>query len=71
MDNERKVNPDELCQAMLTARMEHYRAKEMVDASSKKYNDAVDAMGQVIQMMKNRILELEKGKEQDSLGDKK
>jgi hypothetical protein len=57
---EEKVNPDILCQNALNAKMEMYRAKEMGEAVLKNYNDRMDELVNVIQLMKARILEMER-----------
>ena len=58
---ENKVNPDEVCNRALAAKMDVYRAKEMFEAVLKNYNDQVDGLINVVQLMKQRILELEQG----------
>jgi hypothetical protein len=59
------VNPDEICNRALSAKMEVYRAKEMFEAVLKNYNDQVDGLINVVQLMKARILDLEKGKDSE------
>jgi len=54
------INPDVLCQRALQAKMETYKAKEHFEAVLKHYNDEVENLVQVIGLMKNRILELER-----------
>ena len=57
---ERTVNPDEICQRALQTKMGAYQAKEHFETVLKGYNDQVDALVGVINLMKARILELEK-----------
>ncbi|MEW6042464.1 MAG: hypothetical protein AB1633_13175 [Elusimicrobiota bacterium] len=53
------INPDVVCQDALQAKMEVYRAKEHFEAVLKVYNDQVDGLINVVNLMKARILELE------------
>jgi len=55
------INPDHVCQRVLQAKLETYKAKENFEAVLKCYNDEMDNLVQVVGLMKNRILELEKG----------
>ena len=68
---ENRVNPDDLCNRALSAKMEVYRAKEMFEAVLKNYNDQVDGLVNVVQLMKGRILELEQGQKKDNQNEKK
>ncbi|MFH0922341.1 MAG: hypothetical protein V1913_18505 [Fibrobacterota bacterium] len=54
------INPDHVCQRTLQAKMETYKAKEHFEAVLKQYNDEVENLVQVVGLMKNRILELER-----------
>src|SRR3989339_2182808 len=53
------VNPDVVCQQALQAQLESYRAREAYDVVLKKYSDTVDMLVQTVNLMKNRIIELE------------
>jgi hypothetical protein len=57
---EKTVNPDEVCQRAVHAKMAVYQAKEHFEVILKGYNDQVDALIGVVDLMKRRILELEK-----------
>ena len=59
--NQQTINPDEVCQRAVKARLEIYRAKEMFETVLKNYNDHMDGLMNVIGLIKNRILELEAG----------
>ena len=65
MEQQNAINPDIVCGNALNARMASYRADEAAVAAKKNYNDGVDGLVQVIQLMKNRILELEKELEKE------
>ena len=60
---ENKVNPDEICNRVMSGRMGFYRARETADAALKIYNDEVDGLINVVQLMKQRILDLDKSEE--------
>ena len=55
------VNPDQVCQRVLQAKLEAYKAAENYQAVMKCYNDEVDNLIRVVGLMKKRILELERG----------
>lgn len=57
---EKTINPDEICQRALQAKMAVYQAKEHFEMVLKMYNDQNDALINVVNLMKQRILELEK-----------
>ncbi|OGS36644.1 MAG: hypothetical protein A2293_09435 [Elusimicrobia bacterium RIFOXYB2_FULL_49_7] len=56
---EQILNPDNLIQQTIQAKLNLYRAKETHDSFLKQYNDQVDGLIEVIQLMKARIVELE------------
>jgi hypothetical protein len=58
------VNPDQICQQAIQAKLNAYQAKEHFESVLKTYNDQVDALINVVQLMKNRILELERKPEE-------
>ena len=53
------VNPDIICNQVMLAKMNVYQAKEQFEAVLKVYNDHIDGLINLVNMMKNRILELE------------
>ncbi|OGJ89357.1 MAG: hypothetical protein A2487_05005 [Candidatus Raymondbacteria bacterium RifOxyC12_full_50_8] len=53
------INPDIICQQALQVQLKAYKAKEAYDAVLKEYGDVVDLTVQTVNLMKNRILELE------------
>jgi len=53
------INPDNICNQTLQMKLEVYKAHEYYGSILKGYNDQVDNLLHVIQLMKNRILELE------------
>jgi hypothetical protein len=53
------VNPDIICQQAVQAKLNVYQAKEHFESVLKIYNDQVDNLINVVQMMKARILELD------------
>ncbi len=53
------VNPDQVCQQAVGAKLNVYQAKEHFESVLKTYNDQIDGLINVIGMMKKRILELE------------
>jgi hypothetical protein len=59
------INPDQIVQQTMQAKMEVYRAKEMFESVLKHSNDQLDNMVGLVQMMKTRILELEKEVEEN------
>lgn len=66
------INPDQVCQQTLQAKLEVYQAKEFFESVLKKYNDCMEMQMQTISLMKNRIMELENQvKEMDAKKGKK
>ena len=57
--NNNTVNPDQICQQAIQAKLNAYQAKEQFESVLKVYNDQVDSLINIINLMKNRILELE------------
>jgi hypothetical protein len=59
------INPDLICQQAVQAKLNVYQAKEHFESVLKIYNDHVDNLINLVQMMKARIMELEteKGKQ--------
>jgi hypothetical protein len=57
------INPDQICQQAIQAKLNVYQAKEQFETVLKMYNDQVDNLINVVGLMKVRILELEGGKE--------
>ena len=57
--NQNIINPDEICQRAVQAKLDVYKAKEHFETILKNYNDAVDALIGVINLMKRRIIKLE------------
>ena len=56
---QKPINPDDICRQAIQAKLGVYQAKENFESVLKSYNDQVDALINVIGMMKSRILELE------------
>ena len=54
------INPDVICQQAIQAKLNVYQTKEHFESVLKKYNDHVDNLLNLISIMKNRIVELEK-----------
>lgn len=54
------INPDQICQQAIQAKLNVYQAKEHFESILKAYNDQLDSLVNVVQLMKTRILELEK-----------
>lgn len=63
--NQNVINPDAVCQQVIQAKLNVYQAKEHFESVLKVYNDQVDNLVQVVNLMKNRIVELEKVKEME------
>ena len=53
------INPDVVCQQAIQAKLNVYQAKEHFETVLKVYNDHLDGLINVVQLMKNRILEIE------------
>jgi hypothetical protein len=60
------VNPDHVCQQAIQAKLNVYQAKEHFESVLKHYNDQLDNLFGVINLMKSRILELEKEQRADA-----
>jgi len=58
-----QINPDIVCQQAVQAKLFVYQAKEQFESVLKTYNDHLDNLIGLVNLMKNRILELEKEKE--------
>lgn len=54
-----QINPDAICQQAMQAKMNVYQAKEQFESILGQYNAQNDALINVINLMKQRILELE------------
>lgn len=66
--SQQTINPDTICQQAIQAKLNVYKAKEHFESVLKLYNDQVDNLINLVTVMKNRILELEKNnrkKEED------
>ena len=59
MNQETVINPDIVCQQAIQAKLNVYQAKEYFETVLKTYNDQVDNLINLVNLMKNRILELE------------
>jgi predicted S18 family serine protease len=59
MNKETVINPDIVCQQAIQAKLNVYQAKEYFETVLKTYNDQVDNLINLVNLMKNRILELE------------
>jgi hypothetical protein len=59
------ISPDQICQQAIQAKLNVYQAHEHRESVMKIYNDQVDNLINLVQMMKARIVELEaeKGKQ--------
>jgi hypothetical protein len=57
--NQNAINPDQVCQNAIQAKLNVYQAKEQFETVLKMYNDQVDNLINVVGLMKARILELE------------
>ena len=63
MPQENTVNPDQICQQAIQAKLNIYKAKEQFETVLKTYNDQLDNLINLIGLLKGRILELEGGSE--------
>lgn len=59
MSQETVINPDIVCQQAIQAKLNVYQAKESFETVLKSYNDQTDNLINLVNLMKNRILELE------------
>jgi len=71
MQQQNVVNPDQIVQQAIQAKLNVYQAKEHFEAILKTYNDQVDNLINVVSLMKNRILELEGGVESEKIKNEK
>jgi hypothetical protein len=53
------INPDQVCQQAIQAKLNVYQAREQYDAILKVYNDQLDNLVNLVGVMKQRIIELE------------
>jgi hypothetical protein len=53
------INPDQICQQVIQAKLNVYQAKEHFESVLKMYNDQLDNLVNLVGLMKNRIIELE------------
>jgi len=63
-NKQKEVNPDEVVNAAMQAKLGMLDAKEEFGSMLKKYDDHIKDLVTVINMMKNRILELESPKKE-------
>lgn len=59
MQQNNTINPDQICQQAIQAKLNVYQAKEQFETVLKVYNDRLDNLINLVSLMKNRILELE------------
>lgn len=59
MPNPPTINPDTVCRQAIQAKLNVYQAKEHFESVLKSYNDRLDDLVNVVNLMKGRILELE------------
>ncbi len=59
MPNRPTINPDTVRQQAIQAKLNVYQAKEHFESVLKSYNDRLDDLVKVVNLMKGRILELE------------
>lgn len=59
MQQPQPINPDQICQQAIQAKLNVYQAKEQFESVLKVYNDQLDNLINLVVLMKNRILELE------------
>jgi hypothetical protein len=64
--NQNSINPDIVCQQAIQAKLNVYQAKEQFESVLALYNREVDGLINLVNLMKNRILELERGKEKNN-----
>ena len=65
------INPDAVCQQAIQAKLNVYQAKEHFETILKVYNDQMDNLVNLVNLMKNRIIELEGELERAKLQGKK
>ena len=65
------INPEEICQSAIQAKLNAYQARENADSVCKIYNDKVDALINLVGIMRNKILELENELEKVKMTQKK
>lgn len=53
------INPDQICQQAIQAKLNVYQAKEQFETVLRTYNDQLDNLVSLVNLMKSRILELE------------
>lgn len=57
--NQNIINPDVVCQQAIQAKLNVYQAKEHFESVLAVYNTQLDNMVNLVNLMKNRIVELE------------
>ena len=62
MSSQQTIDPDVICQQAIQAKLNTYQAKEHFESVLKMYNDQVDNLISLVSIMKQRIMELEGGK---------
>jgi hypothetical protein len=62
------INPDQVCQQAIQAKLNVYQAKEHFESVLKMYNDQLDNLVNLIGLMKNRVMELDGGNGQNEYG---
>jgi hypothetical protein len=53
------INPDQVCQQAIQAKLNVYQAKEHFESVLKMYNDQLNNLVNLVGLMKNRVIELE------------
>jgi hypothetical protein len=62
------INPDQICQQAIQAKLNTYSAKEHFESVLKMYNDQLDNLVNLVGLMKNRVIELEGNLERERSG---
>jgi predicted S18 family serine protease len=62
------INPDQICQQAIQAKLNVYQAKEHFESVLKMYNDQLDNLVNLVGLMKNRVIELEGDLERERSG---
>ena len=70
MSQETVINPDIVCQQAIQAKLNVYQAKEHFETVLKSYNDQLDNLINLVNLMKSRILELEGDLEREKVKNK-
>ncbi len=64
-----RISPDDICNRVIGAKLNMYRAKEHYESAIKEYNDSVDQLMDAVRLMQDRIVALQRKNNESTQSD--